>query len=187
MSDEFLTARDEARLVEVARTAVHAAARELDMPVVDRAAFDDGASFVTLMVGDALRGCLGSLVPTMPLDEDVSHNAYKAATADPRFPKLEEHELDLLEVKVSVLTPLEPFDVESMDELLAELGRGQGLLVRSRFGRATFLPAVWDKLDSTEQFVEHLWHKAGFIPRLWPRDLEIFVYGTREFSSRDYD
>jgi hypothetical protein len=38
-------------------------------------------------IGGALRGCIGTILPTKPtLAEEVAANAVQAATRDPRFP-----------------------------------------------------------------------------------------------------
>lgn len=179
----LLTADEGCELVSIARDAVECAARREDWAPPETAGFREGASFVTLYVNGALRGCLGSMMATKPLDEDVAYNAFKAATSDPRFPAFESHELDGLEVKVAVLTPLEPLEVSSFDELLEELEPDTGVLIKSRLGRATFLPAVWQKLHSGQAFLDQLWLKAGFRPGTWPPDLEVFTYGTQQFST----
>ena len=43
------------------------------------------ACFVTLRIGDQLRGCIGRLDPDGPLICGVARNAYAAAFQDPRF------------------------------------------------------------------------------------------------------
>ena len=43
------------------------------------------ATFVTLDLHGDLRGCIGSLKASLPLADDVAHNAFEAAFGDPRF------------------------------------------------------------------------------------------------------
>ena len=108
---------------------------------------EPGASFVTLRRRGVLRGCTGRLEPVSPLVVDVARSAQRAASADPRVPPVQEHELSSLELKISVLSSLEPLPAESEAELLAALRPGvDGLVLREGMVGATFLPAVWESL-----------------------------------------
>jgi uncharacterized protein len=62
------------------------------------------ATFVTLQIEGALRGCIGVLEAIRPLVVDVAHNAFAAAFEDPRFPPLTRAELPRLDIHISVLT-----------------------------------------------------------------------------------
>ncbi|MFN8039822.1 MAG: AmmeMemoRadiSam system protein A [Acidimicrobiales bacterium] len=142
-----------------------------------------GASFVTLREGDRLLGCIGTIQPTDPLADDVAHNAEQAAFADPRLPALTPTEFEVMEVKVSVLSPLERLAVRSPAELAAVVVPGaDGLLLDSRRAHGTFLPSVWEQLPSVDDFLHHLWRKAGLRPFAWPDDLQVLRYRTLEFG-----
>jgi AmmeMemoRadiSam system protein A len=65
-----------------------------------------GASFITLMRADRLRGCIGTLRAHRSLREDVHGNAISAAFRDPRFAPLTHAEFEAVTVEVSVLSPL---------------------------------------------------------------------------------
>jgi len=81
---------------------------------------DPGASFVTLRIGEDLRGCIGSLLAVEPLARDVVRNAVNAATRDPRFSPVGVEELDRIRISVSVLEeprPLELFGPELVRHL----------------------------------------------------------------------
>jgi MEMO1 family protein len=141
------------------------------------------ATFVTLRCRGRLLGCIGSMEPRRPLAADVAANAWSAAFADPRLPAVTRVDLVELEVKISVLGPLEPMAVSSPAELVASLRPGiDGVLVEGGRRRGTFLPSVWGQLVEVEAFVEHLWHKAGLRPGSWPPDLRVWRYGTLEFG-----
>lgn len=167
--------RDElSRLAAIARRAIEARVGEhvrwdpavADEPPRLRA---PGAVFVTLRRGGALRGCIGTMAPTMPLAAAAADRARAAALDDPRFPPLRADELTDLSVEVSVLTPMEPFEAGRYDALIAVLRPGvDGLLVEAGRHRATFLPSVWEELPDPAEFVAHLWRKAGLPPRAWP-------------------
>lgn len=72
--------------------------------------------FVSLHKEGALRGCIGTTGPTQEtLADEIIRNAVNAATEDPRFPRVEAHELPDLVYSVDVLS--EPEDISSPDEL----------------------------------------------------------------------
>ena len=47
---------------------------------------EQGATFVTLTRGGSLRGCIGTLEPSLPLAEDVREHTVASALRDYRFP-----------------------------------------------------------------------------------------------------
>src|SRR5688572_33016029 len=90
-----------------------------------------------------------------------SSDLHAAAFADPRFPQLRLEEKAALEIQVSVLSDLEPMDVQSEYELLEQLRPGiDGVLLEHDGRRSTFLPAVWKRLPDPERFLLELKHKA---------------------------
>jgi AmmeMemoRadiSam system protein A len=139
-----------------------------------------GAAFVTLHRDGLLRGCIGQLVATEPLVRCVADRARAAALSDPRFHPVEPHELDELDIEVSVLSEPVEFEVTDFDDLLRTLRPGvDGLVVDAPTHRATFLPAVWDDLPSAAEFVDALWRKAGLGPREWPPHIRLSRYTTQ--------
>ncbi|MGH8582611.1 MAG: AmmeMemoRadiSam system protein A [Gammaproteobacteria bacterium] len=120
------------------------------------------ASFVTLTLGQELRGCIGSTEAHRPLAIDVFENALAAAFHDPRFAPLRREELPGLGVSVSVLSPLSPLRFSGEPALLAQLRPGiDGLLIEQGQERATYLPAVWAQLPEPALFLRELKRKAG--------------------------
>ncbi|HVN38127.1 MAG TPA: AmmeMemoRadiSam system protein A [Myxococcota bacterium] len=141
-----------------------------------------GASFVTLRLEGELRGCVGRLEAVDPLVRDVARSAHRAACADTRFERVLPHELAGLELKISVLSPLEPLRVASEAELLAALRPGvDGLVLRESVRGATFLPAVWESLPAPEEFLRELLRKAGLPGRYWSDTLRFERYTSFEF------
>lgn len=183
-----LSPADRRALLDTARrslTTLHASSQ----PMVDLAEASPrlrapGASFVTLRTPDgALRGCIGSMEATEPLVVDVAVNARRAATRDPRFPPVTPHEVDRLEVHIAVLTPLQPLAVADLDHLRSALRPGiDGVLVEAGRHRGTFLPAVWAELPAVDDFLRHLWAKAGLSPGAWPPGVRIWRYQAVEVS-----
>jgi len=173
-------------ILRLARQALRAAvleSRRLRPAAGHSALREPGACFVTLKERGALRGCLGSLEAERPLGEDVCANTYAAALQDPRFLPVTPPEVGQILISVSVLTRPEVFPVGSMDALVEQLEPGaDGLIVRYRGHRATFLPSVWQSLDSPRDFVDHLWHKAGMPAGFWNEELVMWRYRTLEFS-----
>ncbi len=96
---------------------------------------DPGAAFVTLRVGQALRGCIGTLGPTKPtLAHEIITNAVAAASSDPRFPPVASSELTVLLYEVDILGALEPVPDEGhLDPeqygVVVEAGRRRGVLL----------------------------------------------------------
>jgi AmmeMemoRadiSam system protein A len=143
------------------------------------------ATFVTLRLSDELRGCCGTLEARSGVAVDVWRNAWAAAFADPRFPPLDRHELENLELQISVLTPLEPIAAADQSALLAALRPGiDGLVLTDGLRRATFLPAVWEHVPEPAAFVTHLKHKGGWRSDEWPPALRAYRYGTECFGTR---
>ena len=139
--------------------------------------------FVTLTLGGALRGCIGTLESDQPLMHSVPECARGAAFRDPRFPPLGQSELDDLQVEISVLTEPEPLAVTSREELLEVLRPAvDGLLVEEDIRRATFLPQVWEQLSEPEEFLSHLLRKAGLPGDHWSGRLRCSRYQCIKFS-----
>ena len=120
------------------------------------------ATFVTLKLHDALRGCIGSLVAHRPLIDDLIDNARSAAFRDPRFYPLTISEFDEVETEVSLLSEPKFLEYSSVADLKTKVRPGIDGVVLSLHGqRATFLPQVWDELPTFELFFSHLCQKAG--------------------------
>ncbi|MCU7931188.1 MAG: AmmeMemoRadiSam system protein A [Candidatus Thiodiazotropha sp. (ex Codakia rugifera)] len=141
------------------------------------------ASFVTLQIGGNLRGCIGHLEAQMPIVEDVAENAFSAAFRDPRFPSLSTSEFNDLEIHISVLTPAEPLQFDSEEDLISKIRPAiDGLILVDGQHRGTFLPSVWESLPDTRSFLYHLKQKAGLPGEYWSDSLKIFRYETESFS-----
>jgi len=150
---------------------------QLDMP---------GACFVTLKMGDALRGCIGSLEATRTLREDLRVNAISAATRDPRFPPLSAAEWANTTIDVSVLSPVSYEACPDQATALTRITPGRdGVVLCGERGmrRSTFLPAVWNQFPQPEDFLRYLLDKGGF--RGWPADMQLGRYTVDEYHEHD--
>lgn len=144
---------------------------------------EPAAVFVTLEVRGQLNGCIGSLEPEEPLGVAVARRAYDAAFHDPRLPRLTWRDYEDLSIEISILTPMQPVDVASEEELLAVVRPGvDGLLIEAGGRRGTFLPAVWDDVPSARAFLAHLYAKAG-LPG-WVPGLRAWRYQAEKLTSR---
>jgi AmmeMemoRadiSam system protein A len=135
------------------------------------------ASFVTLNKNHSLRGCIGSIIPTRELFDDIVRNAKLAAFNDHRFTPLTIDEFDLLEIDVSILTIPQEVEYSSIDELKSKLTTNDGVIILLSDGKqATFLPQVWKELNSFELFFSHLCQKAGSTYNCLEQHPQIFTY-----------
>ncbi len=143
--------------------------------------------FVTLKIGEQLRGCIGCLTGRGPLAAGVRDNAIHAALHDPRFAPLSDEELDRVVIEVSVLTPPQSLDYEDGEDLLRKLRPGvDGVTIRKHMASATFLPQVWDQLPKKEDFLTHLCRKAGLPDNGWRKDgLEVETYQVQFFEEKN--
>jgi len=120
-------------------------------------------AFVTLKLGGNLRGCIGNVQGSGELFRTVWNMARSAAFGDPRFPPLDQSELDAIDYEISILSPISVCP----DPELVEIGR-HGLIM-SRGGRSgLLLPQVpvewkWDR----KTFLEHTCAKAGLPKDSW--------------------
>lgn len=128
-----------------------------------------GAVFVTLHTDGELRGCVGSLEPQRPLGTDVDANARASAVQDRRFRPLSAEDLPRTAIEVSVLSPTRQQHATSEGDAAALLRPGvDGVVLRWRDRRGTFLPSVWEVIPEPREFVERLRLKAGIPEDVWP-------------------
>ena len=139
--------------------------------------------FVTLKIGDDLRGCIGEIEPFRPLYQAVTERAVDSAFRDPRFPQLTPDEFKRVEIEISALTPARP--VQSCKDI--EIGRhGRTITLHGR--SAVFLPQVapeqgWD----LEETLTYLSRKAGLAPDAWKSpEAKFTVFEAIVFRESDF-
>lgn len=141
-----------------------------------------GATFVTLRLAGALRGCVGTLVATRPLGHDVRLQALCAAFRDSRFAPLQREEFGALAIEVSLLEPPLPLAASSEADARAALRPGvDGVILEWRGRRATLLPQVWEQLPGPGDFLAALKRKAGLPADFWADGLRLQRYRVRKF------
>jgi MEMO1 family protein len=151
---------------ELARLAVEAFIRDgerlkLPEPVAGVLAERAGV-FVTLRtIGDALRGCIGTIAPAHAnVAAEIIENAISAATRDPRFAPVAADELANLTYGVDVLSPSEAVSgVEDLDP------SQYGVIIEALDGRrrGLLLPRIAG-INSAEEQWQAVHLKAGIRP-----------------------
>ncbi|HBZ70263.1 MAG TPA: hypothetical protein DEP35_11230 [Deltaproteobacteria bacterium] len=184
----FIPPDERARLLALARSSIrdfllHQRAPEaaaLPKPGEHRGAF------VTLHLAGRLRGCIGRMDSPDPLDTLVAVLAVLAASRDPRFPPLQPHELDAVEIELSILTP--PETVPAAD-VLDRLQTGvHGVAVSLGGARGLLLPQVAPEQGwNAHRFLEETCRKAGLPPHAWrDPDARIELFTAEVFSEAEY-
>lgn len=135
--------------------------------------------FVTLRT-DRIRGCRGYARAVHPLYRGVAYAAAEAAFRDQRFSPLCEHELPLLKIEISLLSPLAP--IKSEQVIVGSHG-----LVLTQGGKAgLLLPQVplengWNR----ERFLAEACRKAGLTPDAWKRGARLEGFTAEVFSDAE--
>jgi AmmeMemoRadiSam system protein A len=188
MMDDSLTPEEKQTLLDLARQSLEAGVRHLPLPILDLSSLTaalkaEGASFVTLTVEGALRGCIGALEAYQSLAEDVREHAVAAGLEDYRFPQVQDDELPKIQIEVSRLTVPGRLEYKDAGDLLRKLHPGvDGVILRDGIRRATFLPQVWEKIPDAATFLANLCYKMGAAPDTWKhKHLDVLVYQVEEF------
>lgn len=176
------------RLLEIARASIRSGldsdrAIAVDASELASSLLADCAVFVTLTQNGALRGCVGSLEASTPLAQAVADAAFNAAFRDRRFERLQAPEILQLNIEISILSEMLPLAAATRQQLLDSLQPGRdGLLLEERSCRATFLPKVWDKIATPDEFFAQLLQKAGLPGDYWSDSMRTYRYHCLSFA-----
>jgi len=167
-------------LIDVARRAIEAALekREYHPEAITPNLNEPRAVFVTLHIGGQLRGCVGQIIATEPLAQAVAHSAVSAAFGDPRFAPLAAQEFSLLQIEISVLSPIKPIRPRDV------VPGVHGLIVASGGRRGLLLPQVATEFGwGAETFLEQTCRKAGLPSDAWKdQGAEIYGFTAEKFG-----
>ncbi len=163
---EPLAKREKRSLLDLARDTIQRSLKDGRFelrPAAEQWLGRHAGAFVTLYIGDELRGCIGRIHANGPLFEVVQEMAVAAAGRDPRFLPLRLDEVDSLSIEISVLSELQV--VEDYSQI--EVGR-HGLLISSGVRSGLLLPQVpvewgWDR----DTFLSHTCLKADLPEDFW--------------------
>lgn len=112
--------------------------------------------FVSIHKFGELRGCIGTIEPTMGnVAEEIIRNAISASTNDYRFRKVIKEELDFIDINVDVITNIE--NIKSIDELDV---KKYGVIVSNETKRGVLLPDL-EGIDNVNDQVRIATLKAG--------------------------
>jgi AmmeMemoRadiSam system protein A len=165
-------------LVELAKQSVETYVREGKIiqppePLQPEMAEKAGV-FVSLKKHGRLRGCIGTYMPSCEsIEIEVVINAIAAATKDPRFPPVEENELNDLTYSVDVLSP--PWKVKNVSELDP---KKYGVIVVSGHRKGLLLPDL-EGVDTVEEQLRITRLKAGI---LLHEEVEIYRFEVKRYK-----
>jgi AmmeMemoRadiSam system protein A len=127
--------------------------------------------FVSLKIDNHLRGCIGTFMPvTENIVEEVIRNAILAATGDPRFPPVREHELPNIRYSIDILSPPEKIsDIRELDH------KKYGIIVVSDYKKGLLLPDL-EGVNSVEEQITIAKGKAGIMS---DEEVEIFRFEVK--------
>jgi AmmeMemoRadiSam system protein B/AmmeMemoRadiSam system protein A len=173
---QFTLSREEKKeLIEIAKRSIATYVQEmsfLDYHPQSTALLAKKGAFVTLKKNGHLRGCVGFVSPVLPLFQTVIQAAVYSACKDSRFPPVTDEELDLLEVEISILSPLHKID----DPKSLSVGK-HGLMIVQGKKSGLLLPQVaLENNWSRKEFLQQTCLKAGLPQDAWKKGAEVFVF-----------
>ncbi len=177
-----LNKKEQKALLAIARKTLEETVRQGNISPAetkDKALLEKRGVFVTLTKNGKLRGCIGYIVPVMPLYRAVSDMTVSAASRDPRFPPVAKEELKDIHIEISVLGPLKIVD----DPQEIEIGK-HGLFIVSRDNQGLLLPQVaTEYMWSREEFLRQTCLKAGLPSNAWrEKTTKIYSFSAQIFS-----
>jgi len=172
------------KLVRLARSTVENYIKTRKFEIVDIYKEKRGV-FVTIETypGKKLRGCIGFPSAVYPLSEAVQRAALSAAFEDPRFPPVDEDELDKIIFEISILTEPELINVKDKKEYLNCICKKDGLIIINKNNSGLFLPQVWEQIKDKKKFLECLCMKAFLPTDAWmDEDTKLFKFHVQVFK-----
>ncbi|MEI6059979.1 MAG: AmmeMemoRadiSam system protein B [Bacteroidota bacterium] len=184
----ILTDSDKKELLHIARSTIQTYLQENLVPQTDIESTptqlrDKAGAFVTLKKHGELRGCIGHFEADYPLYRIVQKMAIASATQDYRFDAVSISELRLLDIEISVLTPLQKIENTNSIKLGID-----GIYIKKGGHSGTFLPQVATETGwNLEEFLGHCARdKAGIGWDGWKdKDAEIFIYQAIVFGEKE--
>jgi AmmeMemoRadiSam system protein A len=179
--DEY-SPSERALLVKLAHEAIESElekrALSLDPPSAHLA--EPRGAFTTIYLEGKLRGCVGYVLPVLPVYRAVAETALAAASQDTRFLPVSLDEARRLGVSLSILSPLSPIEPQQI-----EVGR-HGLVVTLGSHRGLLLPQVpvehhWDR----STFLEQTCRKAGLPADAWKTGALLASFTAEVFGDSD--
>ena len=128
-----------------------------DLP--EEATKERAGAFVSVHKNGDLRGCIGTIGPVQSsIAEEIISNAISAVSRDPRFDRVREDELDLLEINVDILG--KPEDINGPEQLDV---KRYGVIVSCGMRRGLLLPDL-EGVDDVDYQIAIAMRKGGIYP-----------------------
>jgi AmmeMemoRadiSam system protein A len=141
-----------------------------------------GATFVTLTLDGALRGCIGSLNAHRVLARMCVRMPSQRRCAT-RASSGERGRIPRIEIEVSLLHEPEFMEFHDEADALAQLVPGQdGVIFFNGCQKATFLPQVWEQLPDRRSFMAALKQKARLPADFWGPNVMLARYRVRKWK-----
>jgi AmmeMemoRadiSam system protein A len=178
---DLLTKKEQKELLKIARDTIVGSVISGKIPGV--APSSPGLNlhsgcFVTIKQKGELRGCIGNFVSDQPLYLLVQEMAVSAATRDPRFYPMKEHDLTGFSLDISVLSPLEK--AASVEEIQVGV---HGIYIVKGSYRGVLLPQVATEYGwNRDQFLQHTCIKAGLPQDAWQGECDIYLFSAQVFG-----
>jgi len=116
-------------------------------------------AFVSVHKNGMLRGCIGTIGPVQDsITEEIISNAISAVSRDPRFERVREDELELLEINVDILG--KPENIDGPDQLDV---KKYGVIVSCGARKGLLLPDL-EGVDTVEEQIDIARRKGGISP-----------------------
>ncbi len=136
-----------------------------------------GASYVTLLRDNKIRGRTGTLKAHRALADDVIANAIAAACSDLRFQPMTADELTDTRIEICLLSALEPVSAHNEASALACLRPGiDGVVFEYGRHHSSVLPEAWNDAADSAEFMAQLKYKAGLPPDFWDLGVKVAKY-----------
>ncbi|MBN2297392.1 MAG: AmmeMemoRadiSam system protein A [Deltaproteobacteria bacterium] len=141
----------------------------------------DRGVFVTIYKDNDLRGCIGNVLPLMPLWRATIENARNAAFRDSRFPPLRVDEYPGISIEISVLS--KSVKMLDINEFCVGL---HGIVLKKGIHFAVFLPQIPSMQGwSASETMQRLSEKAGLEPDGWKEADSLEIFHAEVFSESD--
>lgn len=125
----------------------------------EEATKERAGAFVSVHKNGMLRGCIGTIGPVQDsIAEEIISNAISAVSRDPRFERVREDELELLEINVDILG--KPENIDGPDQLDV---KRYGVIVSCGARKGLLLPDL-EGVDTVEEQIDIARRKGRISP-----------------------
>lgn len=173
---DFLTSFDQKQLLRLAYATLNGATSPL---ALTKGIQMSRGLFVTLKKHKKLRGCIGHIIPQMPLYKAVPYLTIQSATKDNRFSPVTSDEVKDIRINLSILS--KPIKINSLEEIT--LGK-HGVILTKDGAQGIFLPEVateqgWEK----DKLIKELCVKTGLPSDCYPHpNAQLSVFTTQHIE-----